>query len=426
MTDHQKQLVKIRANLPRRYRAQKMLKASSAASVMVGIAFIFIFFGVLIDKGKGAFLQTYIQLDITLESDQFVGDNLQKSIHNAHYNAMIRRSLYSLFPEVSSRKDKKVLRSFISNGAPYHLRDKVKSDPDMIGKTVSLLILADDEVDLYAKGHIDLSLQEDDRRVKDQQVVWLKRLEQDGRLVKKFNTVFFTNGDSREPEQAGILVALVGSFYAILIALLLAFPIGIATVIYLEEFAPRNRFTDLIEININNLAAVPSILFGLLGLAVLLNFAGLPRSTPLVGGIVLALMTLPTIIIAGRASLKTVPNSIREAAISLGASKTQAVFHHVLPLGMPGILTSTVIGMAQALGETAPLLMIGMVAFMVDVPQGITDPATALPVQIYLWADSPERAFVEKTSGAILVLLTFLIIMNLTAVVLRNRLERKW
>jgi phosphate transport system permease protein len=242
----------------------------------------------------------------------------------------------------------------------------------------------------------------------------------------KFNKTFFTTGDSREPELAGILGAVKGSFLTLLITLSLSFPIGVAAAVYLEEFAPENKWTDLIEININNLAAVPSIIFGLLGLAIFINFWGLPRSTPVVGGLVLTLMTLPTIIIAGRASLKSVPPSIREAALGIGASKMQTVTHHVLPLAMPGMLTGTIIGMAQALGETAPLLMIGMVAFIVDVPGSITDPAAVLPVQIYLWADSPERAFTEKTSAAIMILLTFLITMNSLAVFLRKKFETKW
>jgi phosphate transport system permease protein len=246
----------------------------------------------------------------------------------------------------------------------------------------------------------------------------------DLRLV--FNTGFFSNGDSREPEQAGVWGAVVGSAYSLAVTLLLSFPIGVAAAIYLEEFAPRNRWTDIIEVNINNLAAVPSIVFGLLGLAVFLNFFGMPRSAPLIGGLVLTLLTLPTIIIAGRAAIKSVPPSIREAALGIGASKLQMVSHHVLPLAMPGILTGTIIGMARALGETAPLLMIGMVAFIVDIPKGITDPSTVLPVQIFLWADSPERAFLERTSAAILVLLLFLVVMNATAVLLRNRYERRW
>ncbi|MFB0952856.1 MAG: phosphate ABC transporter permease PstA, partial [Rhodospirillales bacterium] len=247
-----------------------------------------------------------------------------------------------------------------------------------------------------------------------------------GRITTSFNTTFFTSADSREPELAGIWGAVSGSFFTMIVTLLLSFPIGVAAAVYLEEFAPKNRITQIIEVNINNLAAVPSIVYGLLGLAVFINFFGLPRSAPLVGGLVLALMTLPTIIIASRVALKAVPPSIREAALGLGASRMQVVSHHVLPLAMPGILTGTIIGMAQALGETAPLLMIGMVAFIVDIPGGITDPATVLPVQVYLWADSPERAFVARTSAAIMVLLAFLIVMNALAVLLRKKFERRW
>jgi phosphate transport system permease protein len=279
---------------------------------------------------------------------------------------------------------------------------------------------------MLAKGHIDRDVPEQSRRVDDQQIAWMDQLYDQGRVEKQFNTTFFTAGDSREPELAGIRGAVMGSFYTLLVTLVLAFPLGVATAVYLEEFAPKNRWVDLIEVNINNLAAVPSIVFGLLGLAVFINFFGLPRSAPLVGGLVLTLMTLPTIIIAGRASLKSVPPSIRDAALGMGASKLQTITQHVLPLAMPGMLTGTIIGMAQALGESAPLLMIGMVAFIVDIPGGPLDPATALPVQIYLWADSPERAFVERTSAAIMVLLAFLIAMNALAVVLRKRFEKRW
>jgi phosphate transport system permease protein len=273
---------------------------------------------------------------------------------------------------------------------------------------------------------LSLPIAESNRRLSDKQIIWLWDLDNRGLVERQFNTTLFTSGDSREPEQAGIWGAVVGSFYTLIVTLLLSFPIGVMTAVYLEEFAPKNKWTDLIEVNINNLAAVPSIVFGLLGLAMFLNFFGLPRSAPLVGGMVLTLMTLPTIIIAGRAALKAVPPSIREAALGMGASRIQAMTHHVLPLAMPGMLTGTIIGMAQALGETAPLLMIGMVAFIVDIPGGFTDPATVLPVQIYIWADSPERAFVERTSAAIMVLLAFLITMNLTAVLLRKRFEKRW
>jgi phosphate transport system permease protein len=267
---------------------------------------------------------------------------------------------------------------------------------------------------------------EDSRRVKDRAVAWVWDLERRGMVEKQFNVAFFTNGDSREPELAGIGGAVMGSIFTLLVTLLLSFPIGVAAAVYLEEFAPKNKWTDLIEVNINNLAAVPSIVFGLLGLAVFINIFGLPRSAPLVGGLVLTLMTLPTIIIASRAALKSVPPSIREAALGVGASRMQAMFHHVLPLAMPGMLTGTIIGMAQALGESAPLLMIGMVAFIVDIPGGPLDPSTVLPVQIFLWADSPERAFVERTSAAIMVLLAFLITMNALAVIMRKRFERRW
>ncbi len=267
---------------------------------------------------------------------------------------------------------------------------------------------------------------ESDRKISDREIVWLDDLQAQGLVENRWNTIFFTSGASREPELAGVWGAVVGSFLTLIVTLAIAFPIGVSAAIYLEEFAPKNRWTNLIEVNINNLAAVPSIVFGLLGLAVFLNFFGLPRSAPVVGGMVLALMTMPIIIIASRASIRAVPPSIREAALGIGASKVQTVFHHVLPLAMPGIMTGTILGMAHALGETAPLLMIGMVAFIVDIPGGFTDPATILPVQIFMWADFPEPGFQQKTSAAILILLGFLVIMNAIAVILRKRFERRW
>jgi len=267
---------------------------------------------------------------------------------------------------------------------------------------------------------------ESNRKITDQETAFLERFREKGAMVKSFNTLFFTSGDSREAELAGIRGAIVGSALTLLVTLVLCLPVGVLAAIYLEEFARRNRFTDLIEVNINNLAAVPSIVFGLLGLAVFLNFFGLPRSAPLVGGLVLALMSLPTIIIATRAAIKAVPPSIKEAALGVGASHQQAVFHHVLPLAMPGIMTGTIIAMAQALGETAPLLMIGMVAFIVDVPTSPVDAATVLPVQIYLWSDLPELAFRYKTASAIMVLLGFLFVMNGAAIYLRRKFERRW
>ena len=279
---------------------------------------------------------------------------------------------------------------------------------------------------MYLKGYVGKKLKESQRRLNDQQLAWISQLQDQGRIESRLNTRFLTGGDSREPEQAGMFGALIGSALSLLVCFLLSFPVGVLAAVYLEEFATKNQLSRIIEVNINNLAAVPSIVFGLLGLAILLNYFGMPRSTPLVGGTVLALMTLPTIIIASRAALRAVPPSVREAAIGLGASKVQTTFHHVAPLALPGMLTGAIIGMAQALGETAPLLMIGMVAFIVDVPQSITDVATALPVQIFLWADSPERGFMEKTSAAIMVLVVFLVLMNLAAITLRRRLERRW
>src|SRR5690606_2713392 len=339
---------------------------------------------------------------------------------------LVRESLFERFPDVTSRSERRALINIVSSGADLTLRRMVMEEPDVIGQTRTVWVKTSDDVDTFLKGLLSRDLPESERRVKDREIEWIDALEADGRIRSAFNTTFFTSGDSREPEQAGIWGAVVGSFYTLAVTLVLSFPVAVLAAIYLEEFAPKNRLTDIIEVNINNLAAVPSIVFGLLGLAVFLGFFGLPRAAPLVGGMVLALMTLPAIIIAARAALKAVPPAIREGALAIGASRVQVVTHHVLPLAMPGILTGTIIGMAQALGETAPLLMIGMVAFIVDIPGGITDPATVLPVQVFLWADSPERAFVAKTSAAIMVLLVFLVLMNAIAVFLRKRFERRW
>jgi phosphate transport system permease protein len=314
----------------------------------------------------------------------------------------------------------------VSTGARTLVRGQVLRDPSLLGQTLSRWVPADDEVDMFVKGRISAEVAEADRRLGDQEIAWIDALAAQGRIRKVVSVGFLTSGDSREPELAGIWGAVVGSFLTLIVTLAVSFPLAVLAAVYLEEFAPRNRWTELIEININNLAAVPSIVFGLLGLAVFLNFFGLPRSAPLVGGLVLTLMTLPTIIISSRAALKSVPPSIREAALGMGASRMQTTFHHVVPLAMPGMLTGTIIGMAQALGESAPLLMIGMIAFIVDVPQGFLDPSTVLPVQIYLWADSPERAFLERTSAGIMVLLGFLILMNLFAIMLRRKFERRW
>jgi len=412
----------VNRGLKRRYRAERRFRYYGLSAIVLSLVFLALLFVSIVAKGYSAFQQTYIRLAVFFDPEVLKQDTLV----NADYGALVRESLLKKFPQVESRQDKRLLTSMVSSGSVYRLRDMVLKDPELFGKTVEVWLPADDDVDMLIKGHFRRDLPESERRVSDRQVAWIERLEAEGRLERKFNTTFLTSGDSREPELAGIWGAVSGSFLTLVITLALSFPIGVAAAVYLEEFAKKNRWTDLIEVNINNLAAVPSIVFGLLGLAVFLNFFGLPRSAPLVGGLVLTLMTLPTIIIASRSALTSVPPSIREAALGVGASKMQMVVHHVLPLALPGMLTGTIIGMARALGESAPLLMIGMVAFIVDIPKGFTDPATVLPVQIYLWADSPERAFVERTSAAIMVLLGFLVVMNAGAIILRKKFERRW
>lgn len=408
--------------LKKRYRMEKTFQCLGISAIVMSLSFVAFLFISIISDGYTAFQQTFIELDVDFENEIFVNENLAL----ANYPGLVKKSMSSMFPEVTTRRDKKQLYSLISPAAAYKLQEMVQDDPKIIGTRQKVWILADDDVDMLMKDNIDRQQPEDNRRIKDRQLQWIDLLVSQNKLALHFNKHFFTSGDSREPELAGVWGAAKGSFLTLLITLSLSFPIGVASAVYLEEFAPSNGWTDLIEININNLAAVPSIIFGLLGLAIFINFWGMPRSTPVVGGLVLTLMTLPTIIISGRASLKSVPPSIREAALGVGASKMQTVTHHVLPLAMPGMLTGTIIGMAQALGETAPLLMIGMVAFIADVPGSITDPSAVLPIQIYLWADSPERAFTEKTSAAIMILLAFLISMNGFAVFLRKKFETKW
>ena len=412
----------------KRRAAERRFRAYGIVAVTLAVAALGALFASIVGNGYTAFQQTYIELEVTYDPETLgIGEARDAAaLSGANYPGLVKKAMRDMFPEVTGRKAKRTLYGIVSSGAGFILRERLLADPGLVGRTQRLRVPADDDVDMLVKGHIDRNAPEAERRVKDDRIAWIERLERAGRIGKRFNTTFFTAGDSREPELAGILGAAVGSFLTLLVTLALSFPIGVAAAVYLEEFAPTNRLTDLIEVNINNLAAVPSIIFGLLGLAVFINFFGLPRSAPLVGGLVLTLMTLPTIIIASRAALKSVPPSIREAALGMGASKMQTITHHVLPLAMPGMLTGTIIGMAQALGESAPLLMIGMVAFIVDVPGGPLDPSTALPVQIFLWADSPERAFVERTSAAIMVLLAFLIAMNALAVILRRRFERRW
>lgn len=412
----------IPGNVERRYKRERRFRRLGLATVILTGVFLATILISIALKGAPAFTQTRIVLDLDL-SDPSYADPA-----TANYRKAIDRALRDLFPELTSRSDLRRLRSLVSRGAQFNLRDRFLDLPagERTPERIRLPVTADDLVDLVVKHDVDRDAPEDGRIIDDKRLAWIDELESRGRIETAFNSHFFTRGTSREPEQAGVLVALVSTLLTLLITFVLTFPIGIASAVYLEEFAPQNRFTDFIEVNINNLAAVPSIIFGLLGLAIFINFFGAPRSTPLVGGLVLALMTLPTIIIAARAAIKAVPPSIREGALALGASRVQVVFHHVVPLAMPGMLTGSIIGMAQAMGETAPLLIVGMVAFVVDMPGGVTDPATALPVQIYLWAGNPERSFTALAAAAIMVLLVVLLLVNILAVFLRRRFERQW
>jgi phosphate transport system permease protein len=416
------------ARLRRRYAADRRFRLLGLLAVLTGFALLGILLLTVILQAWPAFLQTKIRLDVTFSQEEIdpEGTRDPEMLADASYRSLIVDALERQFPQVQDRVERRQLRDLLSPVAEFQLRDMVLEDPSIIGTTQGVWLTASDDVDQLMKGYVDRDLPEELRQLDDQQIGWIETLESLGGIERRFNWTLFTAGDSREPEQAGVWGAVVGSFWLMLITLALSAPLGVAAAIYLEEFSSKNRWVDIIEVNINNLAAVPSIVFGLLGLAVFLNVLHLPRSAPLVGGLTLALMTLPIIVVATRAALRGVPPSIREAAFGVGASRVQVVTHHVLPLALPGILTGTIIGMAHALGETAPLLMIGMVAFIADIPSGPLDPSTVLPVQIYIWADSPERAFVERSAAAIVVLLVFLMIMNALAVVLRRRFERRW
>lgn len=414
--------------MKRRHAAEWRFRTYGIAAVALAIAFLFILIGSIATKAVGAFHATEIRLAIFFDPSVIDPDGTaaRNNYVQSDFAQLYRKALMTKFPDVKQRRDVSELASMISTGARFKLLRLVEEDPRIIGTTKDLWLPAAADIDMVVKGKISPETPEAQRRVSDKQIQWLSALRSSGDVGQHFNAGFFTSGDSRQAELAGIWSAMVGSFYLIVVTLILSFPVAVMAAVYLEEFAPKNRWTEVIEVNINNLAAVPSIVFGLLGLAVFLGFFGLPRSAPLVGGMVMALMTLPTIIIATRSALKAVPPWIRQAAQGMGASPIQVILHHVLPLAMPGVLTGTIIGLARALGETAPLLMIGMVAFMVEVPRTPLDPATALPVQIYLWASNPERAFVERTAAAVVVLLLFLVAMNGAAVFLRKKFERRW
>jgi len=412
-----------------RYAANRRLQAMGIGAISLALGLLGILLITMVSAGWTAFFQTYVTVEVDLAPEALglePGTTEPEAIRRGDFREVLIDSVAARLTGVDDATARRALRDMLAAAAPITLRNMVMDNPALLGQTIEFRALASDRVDQVYKGLIDRELVEDRRTISDQQLRFYDQMVEQDIIAAPFNWRFFSTADSRTPESAGIWGALVGSFYALSVCFLISFPMAIAAAIYLEEFAPKNRWTDLIEVNINNLAAVPSIVFGLLGLAVFIQFFGLPRSAPLVGGMVLALMTLPTIVIAARAALKAVPPSIREGALGMGASKHQTILHHVLPLAMPGILTGTIIGLAQALGETAPLLMIGMNAFITQAPDSITSPATALPTQIYIWADHPERGFVAKTSAGIMVLLGFLIVMNGMAIWLRKKFERRW
>lgn len=418
------------AHLKRRHRSEWFYRTSGFTAILIGISFLCMIITSIVWKGWSAFLQTNLTLEVFLDKEQINPDGRTDliTLHKGNYRQIARNSLYkqlgfSKNPPLATRRQ---LNKLLSRGVDVQIRDYVLSNPSVIGQTIKIPVLAHGNVDAFMKGSISRNTPSDRRQLNDQQVEWVDKLHAGGALYRDWNWGLFRFGASSQPETSGLRVAIIGSFFMMLIVIVLAVPLGVAAAAYLEEFAPKNWITDIIEVNINNLAAVPSIVFGLLGLSVFINIVGLPRSASLVGGLVLTLMTLPTVIIATRASIRAVPPSIREAAFGVGASKMQTLFHHTMPLAFPGVLTGTIIGLVQALGETAPLLMIGLVAFVVDAPSTPLDPSTALPVQIYMWATSAERGFVERTAGATIVLLAFLIIMNAVAIILRRHFERRW
>ena len=406
----------------RRNAADFRLRAYGIAAISTAVGLLGILLFTLVLGGYSAFVQTHIRVDFPIAAENVDPANPAEG----NWRAVVSDAMTTLLPGTHSPAETREIAKILTSNTQFFVRNAVIANPSVIGGTLTLDVPAADIFDQLNKGNISRETPEASRRVDDQQIAWFDTLVEQGRVSTPFNWGLFFNADSRFPEIAGLSGAITGSFYALLVCFLVSFPVGIAAAVYLEEFAPKNRWTDLIEVNINNLAAVPSIVFGLLGLAVFLQIFGLPRSAPLVGGLVLALMTLPTIIIVTRNALKAVPPSIREAAYGMGASPQQVIWHHVLPLSLPGILTGTIIGLAQALGETAPLLLIGMNAFITSPPGGLMDASTALPTQIYIWADSPERGFVSRTSAGILVLLGFLLVMNAIAIFLRQRLERRW
>ena len=418
---------RVAASMAKRKKSERNFQLLGRGAIAVALACLVVLFSSIFSKGLPGFFQYYVEIEVDIDREKLdpTGIFSQQSLYDGDARGVIRSALYAAVG-AEGRSNKRAAGKLISPGAEQRLRKMVYNDPSLMDTTQTLRFAMDDDVDSFLRGFINRETPEKDRRINDRMVEYIDRLQADGKIIYAFSDYLIFGSASRNPEMAGIYGAFIGSILTLSVCLVLAFPIGVATAIYLEEIAPKNRITEIVEININNLAAVPSVVFGILGLAVFIGIFGMPRSIPLIGGVVLALMTLPTIIISSRAAIRAVPPSVREAALGVGASQIQTIFHHVIPLAMPGMLTGTIIGMAQALGETAPLLMIGMVAFIVDVPGSVTDPGTVLPVQIFMWADFAERMFVQKTSAAIIVLLAFLITMNAAAIVVRKKLERRW
>lgn len=421
-------LEKVKSSLIKRKRSENLFKFYGLSGIVCATFFLVMILYSVISQGQKAFFTTFIKVDVFFDPEIIDPNNERndEEIKFSNFNKIIISSLKKKFPKINGKKDIRELASFISSSEEENLMNFIINNKEFIGKDKSLWLLASSTIDVIIKNPEMEKLSEQDRLISNKQLFWLNQIKSNNEIRSGLNKNFFTKADSTEPEQAGIWGSLVGSFFTIIVTLILSFPIAVAAGVFLEELAPKNRFTDFLEVNINNLAAVPSIIFGLLGLAIFLNIMHLPRSAPIVGGMVLALMTLPTIIIATRSSLKSVPPSIREAAIGLGATRFQSVIDHVLPLAIPGIMTGTIIGMSRALGESAPLLMIGMVAFIVDVPGSFLDSSTALPVQVYLWKSTAARGFVELTAAGVIVLLVFLILMNGLAVFIRQKFEKKW
>ena len=417
----------VKKSIVKRRSKDNRLKLYGRIAIGLAVCFLLFLFYSIFTKGFPGFFQYYVTLDINFDRDRIdpKGDLSDNSLFDGEASKIVNESLFSII-EPKGRKAKKQAKKIVSSGKDVRIAKMVKNDPSLFGTITKVKFALDDDIDSFLRGYIKRETPESERRISDKVIGFVDKLNQDGRITYEFSDYILKGSASGNPEMAGIKGAFIGSMLTLSVCLLISFPLGVATAVYLEEIAKKNRITEFIEVNINNLAAVPSVVFGIMGLAIFISIFGMPRSIPLVGGMVLALMTLPTIIISSRAAIRAVPPSVRDAAYGIGASKLQVIFHHVIPLAMPGMLTGTIIGMAQALGETAPLLMIGMVAFIVDIPNSVIDPGTVLPVQIFMWADFAERMFIQKTSAAIIVLLGFLISMNALAVYLRKKLERRW